>query len=294
MHKQFIRKILEPNPNLAKAGEDWLREVHSRFRRIIGVHIRRGDYVELSGEDAGQFSRVPTAIYRHWLGAQLRDGDGVFISTDDEGEIYNFDNLPVLNKIFPRDNAISGEEGDFYLLGRCDVAAYCNSSWSLMCALLAIPGQQAYVIDFKKSKFVSFDPWNETWFWQRFLPFRGGVPADWHDSNIAQLARLAELRHALEIKLADREAKLAEREARLSDTETQLVAMKRWGSEIEPILVAPVGHLADLLFSRLASRDSLMSITSALPFGRQTLQSFFYRARSNYERYKKLMKAPMQ
>jgi FkbM family methyltransferase len=223
-HEQFIRKILAPNSSIEDAGEQWLRQVHSCFRRVIGLHIRRGDYVEFDAENLGRFARLPTELYLHWLRAQFREGDGVFISTDDENEIAKFGDFPILNSLFPRSGSFSGPQGDFYLLSRCDIAAFCNSSWSLMSALLAPPEQEAYIIDFRTCQFVPFDPWNETWFWRRFRPIR-----ERHDQNVLFLLQAAETRRDLE-SLENKVAQLAvalEKSARtLDETRQQLTAIE--------------------------------------------------------------------
>jgi FkbM family methyltransferase len=222
LHKQFVRTLLAPRLNIEDDGQQWLRQVRSRFRRVIGLHIRRGDYVEFDVENIHTFARVPTELYLHWLRAQFREGDGIFISTDDENEIAKFGDFPILTELFPRSGSFAGHHGDFYLLSRCDIAAYCNSSWSLMSALLASPEQEAYIIDFGRCQFVPFDPWNETWFWRRFRSIRGNISAERHDQNVAFLVQVAETRRDLENKVAHLGNKVAHLENKIAHLENKV------------------------------------------------------------------------
>ena len=222
LHKQFVRTLLAPKLSIEDDGEQWLRQVSSRFRRVIGLHIRRGDYVEFDAQNIHTFARVPTELYLHWLRAQFREGDGIFISTDDENERAKFDDFPVLNELFPRSGSFAGHHGDFYLLSRCDVAAYCNSSWSLMSALLASPEQEAYIIDFARCQFVPFDPWNETWFWRRFRSIRGNISAERHDQNVAFLIQVAETRRDSENKVAHLESEVAHLKNKVAHLENKV------------------------------------------------------------------------
>jgi FkbM family methyltransferase len=228
-HKQFTRKLLAPHSSIQDAGEKWFQQVRSRFRRVIGLHIRRGDYVEFDAENIDRFARLPTELYLHWLRSQFREGDGIFISTDDENEIAKFGDFPVLNGLFPRSGSFAGPEGDFYLLSRCDTAAFCNSSWSLMSALLAPPEQKAYIIDFRTCQFVPFDPWNETWFWRRFRAIR-----EQHDQNVLFLLQAAETRRDLESLAAD----LEKSTRTLNETRHQLDESRQQTTRIRTQLTA--------------------------------------------------------
>src|SRR5262249_46223689 len=117
---------------------------------------------------------------------------------------------------------------DFYLLSRCDIVAYCNSSRSLMAALLASPEQEAYIIDFGTYQFLPFDPWNETWFWGRFRPIR-----DLHDQNVAFLADVAGTRQDLESKVVQLGVALEKSMRTLDETRQETTRLRTRLTAIE-------------------------------------------------------------
>ena len=191
-HRAFIREMLKPRLDIEEAAGAWIRNAYSRYKRIIGLHIRRGDYTEYDDNKVSRFARVPIEFYIRLLNEIYEDGDAIFISTDDESEFQYFKDFPVLNTLLERPSVIAGLHGDFYILSQCDVTAYCNSSWSLMSGLLAKEGQRALLIDFSKRAFLPFDPWSGLFFWSRFVPAGfAGMLREWQDSNIRFIEEFA-------------------------------------------------------------------------------------------------------
>lgn len=168
-HKDFIRQLFRPKPPYNELLDGWLRALRARFRRILGLHIRRGDYTPYSEAPQSPFVQVPVEWYRAWLAehAQLTSADALLISTDDDSVLEHFSNFNVINHIVPPPISLDGRLADLMGLVNCDLALYCNSSWSFMASLLAPESQMAFLVDFKRKTFKPFDPWAGKDFWKK-------------------------------------------------------------------------------------------------------------------------------
>jgi hypothetical protein len=184
LHRTFIRAMLRPRPAIAAPLSDWLAEVRARFPRVMGLHIRRGDYRPHDPERPHKFTQVPTAWYRDWIAAHGRLGpnDALLISTDDRSVLKEFAGFPLVQDKVPLPAGLDPRIADLYGLGACDTALYCNSSWSFLAGLMAKDGQEAFMVDISGKTFKPFDPWATQDFWQPFetvrplhdRPLRGG------------------------------------------------------------------------------------------------------------------------
>ena len=64
-HQQYFRSLFQPVSDLESALEDSLNILRSKGKTIVGIHIRRGDYIK---EPRVGFTLVfPTKWYCEWL-----------------------------------------------------------------------------------------------------------------------------------------------------------------------------------------------------------------------------------
>jgi hypothetical protein len=256
-HKAFIKEILRPSNELEDALESWLKDIRTRYRRIIGLHIRRGDYAPYDPDSLCKFSRVPTEFYLDWLSKVAREGDAIFVSTDADEELARFAGYTLLNNSPTRPDVLRSIPGDFFFLTCCDVVAYCNSSWSFMAALMAADSQEAHIIDFQKKEFVQFDPWSERSFWLRFEPSEDGeATVSSHDANIQMLTHYAKLDQCFQ---------------------------------------ASYENFARYAWSRILGGKGISVLFSMLPMKKQSsLRKAHLAARERYLQYKQLWRGPLK
>ncbi|KJH69368.1 alpha-1,2-fucosyltransferase [Aliterella atlantica] len=166
-HQAFFRSLFQPIPELREALEVGLTQLRSRGKTIIGVHIRRGDFVHLPM--AGFTLLVPLEWWCEWLDRMWErfDQPVLFLCSDDLDRV-----LPAFAKFKPVTcNELSIEVTqlqsihaefyvDFFILSQCDVVGISNSVFSFAACLLNERGQQFFrpCWDFS-IKFVQFDPW---------------------------------------------------------------------------------------------------------------------------------------
>jgi hypothetical protein len=167
-HQAFVRSLFQPIPDLRAALEVGLGELRSRGKTIIGVHIRRGDFVRLPL--AGFTLVVPLAWWCDWLDSIWNQFEQpvLFLCSDELEQI-----LPAFARFNPvtchdlsielsQLQAIDAEfYVDFFMLSQCDVVGISNSVFSFAACLLNEQGQQFFrpCWDFS-IKFVQFDPWD--------------------------------------------------------------------------------------------------------------------------------------
>lgn len=168
-HQAFFRSLFQPVPDLRDALEIGLAQLRSRGKTIIGLHIRRGDFVRLPL--AGFTLVVPLEWWCEWLDRLWSELDQpvLFLCSDELERV-----LPAFAKFAPvtcNDLSIALPEQlqainaefyiDFFVLSQCEVVGISNSIFSFAACLLNERGQRFFrpCWDFS-TKFVQFDPWD--------------------------------------------------------------------------------------------------------------------------------------
>jgi Glycosyl transferase family 11 len=167
-HQAFFRSLFQPVPELRTALEIGLAQLRSQGKTIIGVHIRRGDFVRLPM--AGFTLVVPLSWWCNWLDSIWYQFEQpvLFLCSDELESV-----LPAFAKFNPvtcKDLMIDAPQLqamnaefyiDFFILSQCDVVGISNSIFSFAACLLNERGQQFFrpCWDFS-IKFIPFDPWN--------------------------------------------------------------------------------------------------------------------------------------
>lgn len=168
-HKQYIQSLFRPVDDLKFALEEGLVHLRAQGKTIIGIHIRRGDYI--TQVRAGFTLVTPEHWYCEWLESIWSDlQDPVLFLCSDELDRV----LPIFKKFNP---VVAQDLGiqlpnrmqdmnlefylDFFILSHCDIVAISNSIFSFAACLLNEQGQQFVrpCWDFS-AKFIRFDPWD--------------------------------------------------------------------------------------------------------------------------------------
>ncbi len=165
----IFRSLFQPVSDLKSALEDGLSILRSKGKTIVGIHIRRGDYIK---EPRVGFTLVfPTKWYCEWLEEiwnDLEDPVLLLCSDDLDSVIHDFDEF---SPVTWRDLDIKLPERmkdldiefyiDFFMLSNCDIVVTSNSNFSFVACML---NQRAKMFvrphwDFS-TKFTIFDPWD--------------------------------------------------------------------------------------------------------------------------------------
>lgn len=187
-HQQYFRSLLQPIGNLRVALEDSLNILRFKGKTIVGIHIRRGDYIT---EPRVGFTLVfPTKWYCDWLTEiwdKLENPVLLLCSDDIDSIIDDFDKFSPLTskdlevKLPERIKDIDVEFYiDFFMLSNCDVVVASNSNFSFVACML---NERAKMFvrprwDFS-TKFAVFDPWDSDpllWLGDRQSKFVKSLP----------------------------------------------------------------------------------------------------------------------
>ena len=168
-YQEYFRSLFEPVDDLKYALEDGLNILRSKGKTIVGIHIRRGDYITQS------LSRytfvVPSKWWCEWLDtiwSELEDPILFLCSDDLESIVDDFKRFsPVtwkdLDVKLPERMKDLGVEFyiDFFTLSKCDIVGISNSSFSFAACLLNESGKM-FIRPYRNfsTKFSAFEPWN--------------------------------------------------------------------------------------------------------------------------------------
>jgi hypothetical protein len=168
-YQEYFRTLFQPVRELKAPLEDSLNILRSKGKTIVGIHIRRGDYI--TGWQFGCTLAFPAKWYCDWLDGIWNELDNpvLFLCSDDLDSI-----IPDFQKFSPvtcQDLEVKVPESmqdlnlefyiDFFILSNCDVVCISNSTFSFLACMLNERGK-IFVRphwDFS-TKFTVFDPWN--------------------------------------------------------------------------------------------------------------------------------------
>ena len=168
-YKEYIRSLFQPVSELNFSLEEGLKILRSKGKTIVGIHIRRGDYIT---EVRTGFTFVfPESWYCEWLDTIWNDLEDpiLFLCSDDIARI-----LPAFEKYSP---VIAGDLQvklpekmqdkniefyiDFFIFSKCDIVATSNSIFSFAACLLNENGRMFVRPHWNfSSKFIVFAPWD--------------------------------------------------------------------------------------------------------------------------------------
>lgn len=167
--KQYFRSLFQPVSDLKSPLENGLNVLCSKGKTIVGIHIRRGDYLR---QPRTRFTLVfPAKWYYEWLDGiwnNLEDPVLFLCSDDLESVIHDFKKFSPVTwkdldvKLPERMKDLDIEFYiDFFMLSNCDVVVTSNSNFSFIACML---NQRAKMFvrphwDFS-TKFTVFDPWD--------------------------------------------------------------------------------------------------------------------------------------
>lgn len=166
--KEYYKSLFQPTPVVESRVSPLLNKLQSLGRTIVGIHLRRGDYVDNAQhiqEEMGWYHlyAAPSEWYLEWLRGMWStlDRPVLFIASDDIDNVigdfaeYN----PVTSKSLGANFPEAEFYPDFYLLSKCDILAISNSTFSFMASVLNEDGRCFMRPHLPTKKLISFVPW---------------------------------------------------------------------------------------------------------------------------------------
>jgi Glycosyl transferase family 11 len=168
-YKGYILSLFQPVSDLKSPLEEGLKILRSKGKTIVGIHIRRGDY--LTQVRTGFTLVFPESWYCEWLDKIWDDLEEpvLFLCSDELDRV-----LPAFEKFSPvtaHDLQVELPERmqdkniefytDFFILSHCDLVVTSNSIFSFAACLLNERGQLFVRPHWNfSSRFIAFDPWD--------------------------------------------------------------------------------------------------------------------------------------
>jgi hypothetical protein len=169
-HQELFRSLFQPTPMLQKHLDSALKRNRSVGRPLVGVHIRRGDYI--SNPRVAFAMSYRATWYANWLKQHYQEfGESpeVFVCSDDLANVlpaFRDHNTITMNDLSPDlPNSLLTDDLrfylDFYALTQCDALLISNSTFSFVAAMLNERATRFIrpVWDVQQ-KFADFDPWD--------------------------------------------------------------------------------------------------------------------------------------
>ncbi len=156
-NKEFIRGLFEFQPDFTEFAGRRLARLRSTRRRILAVHLRRGDY------GYACFFRAPCAWYEAWLRDAGLDPSEWIIYVCSESPTTYRGRFPGFKKAAASDLGASGDLAaylDFYVMTKADKVLTSNSSFSFMAAMLNEVGTEFLRPCAESERLVPFEPWD--------------------------------------------------------------------------------------------------------------------------------------
>ena len=156
-NREFIRGLFDFQPEFTEFAGRRLARLRSSRRRILAVHLRRGDY------GYACFFRAPCAWYESWLQARGLDPSEWIIYVCSESPATYRGRFPGFKKADASDLGASGDLAaylDFYVMTKADKVLTSNSSFSFMAAMLNDAGTEFLRPCAETERLIRFDPWD--------------------------------------------------------------------------------------------------------------------------------------
>lgn len=166
-YKKYFCSLFQPVPDLKKIMSEAYGRLLSKGKTIVGLHIRRGDYVKYQHDSVyGKLYYIPPKEwYIAWLQSlwETLDDPILFIASDELDAVLP--DYKLFKPITSKDLLLKGlPQADYYLdhyiLSHCDILGISNSTFSFTASMLNQTGRLFCRPDLKAAGLVTYDPWN--------------------------------------------------------------------------------------------------------------------------------------
>ncbi|MDF2669030.1 MAG: methyltransferase FkbM family [Paenibacillus sp.] len=165
-YKEYFRYLYTPVPQVQERVEKGIKELRAIGKTLVGLHIRRGDYLLRQNHEVyGKLHfPAPCEWYKKWLeaiwGTLVKPV--LFIASDEPDTVLS--HFSEYKPIRSRELFTAYSEEDFYLdhyiLSHCDRLAISNSTFSFTASMLNSTATVFVRPDLEAQRLVAYDPWN--------------------------------------------------------------------------------------------------------------------------------------
>jgi len=163
-HRDLIRQIFTPVPRLQERLNSLVANLALGNRKLIAVHLRRGDYGYAS------FFRAPCSWYEKWIREEKFSPDThVIYIASESAELYRqrFQGFRVVTRLDAGCPDSLEPYLDFFVLSQAKALAISNSTYSFLASMLNTQAQYLFRPCSEANGLISFDPWNAQVFLRR-------------------------------------------------------------------------------------------------------------------------------
>ncbi|MDF2714625.1 MAG: methyltransferase FkbM family [Paenibacillus sp.] len=165
-YRADFRTLFQPVPEVASVMEQGLRRLRAKGKTVIGLHLRRGDFVSRQEVEADKklYFMPPNEWYIQWLNSvwPYTEKPVLYIASDElESVLPDFSEfVPVTCRdLFPP-FPLADYYPDHYVLSRCDMLGISSSSFSYTASMLNKRASSFLRPDQEQRKLVPYNPWN--------------------------------------------------------------------------------------------------------------------------------------
>lgn len=155
--KDFIRNLFIFDLRLVKFLKEALSNLGLAQKKILAIHLRRGDY------GYNRYFRAPCSWYENWITQSKYSPDEYIIYICSESPQKYRKRFPGFKIITADDLKCPAQLApyfDFMVMTLADALATSNSSFSFFASMLNTQTKQFFRPDFEKLGLVKFDPWD--------------------------------------------------------------------------------------------------------------------------------------
>lgn len=176
--RKYLRSLIKPSSDIQNFLKPCVERLRARGKTLIGVHLRRGDFITRNMRLNFEFV-TPVSTYIRWLKsiwASLNEPI-LFISSDDINSVISAfaDFCPITSRDlcsdippYMKNLDLSPKQlvrtvdffPDWYLLTQCDIMAISNSTFSFTASMFSEHGYTFMRPTFNDKELVPFDPWD--------------------------------------------------------------------------------------------------------------------------------------
>jgi FkbM family methyltransferase len=156
-HRESIQELFTPAPEFRLLLDGILEKLRSGGKKIIAIHLRRGDY------GFSIFYRAPCSWYEKWIEEEgISPNDYCIYICSEEPNVYQsrFKDFDVTSFYSLGLAANVSAVVDFYIMARADMLAISNSSLSFFASMLNSKASHFVRPDVSRNNLVPYDPWN--------------------------------------------------------------------------------------------------------------------------------------
>jgi Glycosyl transferase family 11 len=156
-HQEFIRSLFVFDTRLTDFFNQALARLGLVQKKIISIHLRRGDY------GYNHYFRAPCSWYEKWINAaDYSPNEYIIYICSESPEVYRqrFPQFTVITSDDLKCPAKLAPYFDFMVMTRAEVVATSNSSFSFFASMLNTRAKHFFRPDFDQLGLVQYNPWN--------------------------------------------------------------------------------------------------------------------------------------